>query len=117
MLPSAWNMDWLGSSYPPTLFLSMPRDLKTADRIKQVGQPAGGQLGAPAVASARQPAGRACKWGAVWHTDAEAAILRSTSQRDSLVLHRADAAGHGLAEEVQGAYRHGAGAQGSLADC
>lgn len=38
MLPSAWNMDSMGSSYPPTLFISMPRDLKTADRIKQVGR-------------------------------------------------------------------------------
>ncbi len=37
MLPSAWNMDSLGANYPPTLFVSMPRDLKTADRIKQVG--------------------------------------------------------------------------------
>lgn len=36
VLPGAWNMDWLGSNYPPTLFVSMPRDLKTADRIKQV---------------------------------------------------------------------------------
>ncbi|KAI7838591.1 hypothetical protein COHA_007662 [Chlorella ohadii] len=35
VLPSAWNMDSLGANYPPTLFVSMPRDLKTADRIKQ----------------------------------------------------------------------------------
>jgi hypothetical protein len=35
VLPSAWNMDWMGSHYPPTLFVSMPRDLTTADRIKQ----------------------------------------------------------------------------------
>ena len=39
VLPDAWNMESLGSAYPPTLFLSMPRDLRTADRIQQVGGP------------------------------------------------------------------------------
>lgn len=33
ILPDGWNADWLKGAYPPTAFISMPRDAKTAARI------------------------------------------------------------------------------------
>lgn len=33
ILPDGWNVDWIGGAFPPTAFLSMPRDAKSAARI------------------------------------------------------------------------------------